>query len=84
MSVTTFEGVVEAGQIRLLSGEILPENAKVYVLIPDYDRGNKEKIYNVTLPAQPRVVSPRLVKRDDSKRFRMTVSPASEKTDAGV
>ena len=35
MSVTTIEGVVEKGQIRLPATVRLPENAKVYVLIPD-------------------------------------------------
>jgi hypothetical protein len=35
MSVTTIEGVVEKGQIRLPATIRLPEKAKVYVLIPD-------------------------------------------------
>ena len=35
MAVTTYEGVVEKGKIRLKSGVKLPENAKVYVNIPD-------------------------------------------------
>ena len=35
MSVTTFEGVVENGQIRLPGDIVLPERAKVYVIIPN-------------------------------------------------
>src|SRR5437660_1646595 len=35
MSVTTFEGVVENGQIRLPADICLPEKAKVYVIIPN-------------------------------------------------
>lgn len=35
MSVTTFEGVVENGQIRLADDVCLPEKAKVYVIIPN-------------------------------------------------
>jgi hypothetical protein len=35
MKVTTFEGVVENGQIRLPANVRLPEKAKVYVVIPD-------------------------------------------------
>ncbi len=37
MRVTTFEGVVERGQIRLPGTVRLPENAKVYVVIPDVE-----------------------------------------------
>ncbi len=35
MSVATFQGVVENGQIRLASDIHLPENATVYVVVPD-------------------------------------------------
>ncbi len=35
MQVTAFEGVVENGQIRLKANIRLPENAQVYVIIPD-------------------------------------------------
>jgi hypothetical protein len=34
MSVMTLEGIVEKGRIRLLDGAILPEKAKVYVVVP--------------------------------------------------
>jgi hypothetical protein len=79
MAVATFEGIVEAGQIRLLSGEALPERATVYVIVPDYKEA--ETSYSVTIPANPRVLSPRLVKRKDAERFRVEIS---ETSDAGV
>ena len=35
MSVATFEGVVENGQVRLAGGVHLPERTKVYVVVPE-------------------------------------------------
>ncbi len=35
MSVVTFRGVVENGQVRLTSDVRLPESATVYVVVPD-------------------------------------------------
>ena len=35
MSVTTYQGIVENGQVRLAGNIRLPENAKVYVIVPD-------------------------------------------------
>ncbi len=35
MRITTFEGIVDNGQIRLLGNIRLPDNAKVYVIVPD-------------------------------------------------
>jgi hypothetical protein len=37
MKVTTFEGIIENGQIRLLANVQLPEKAKVYVVVPDVE-----------------------------------------------
>ena len=37
MSISTFEGVVENGVIRLQGGVTLPERARVYVVIPDFE-----------------------------------------------
>jgi len=37
MPVTTFEGVIENGQIRLPAGVILPERKIVYVIVPGID-----------------------------------------------
>ena len=35
MTLTTYEGIVEKGKIRLKTDVNLPENAKVYVIVPD-------------------------------------------------
>ncbi len=35
MRVTTFQGVVENGQVRLASNVRLPESATVYVIVPE-------------------------------------------------
>ena len=35
MPFTTYEGVVEKGKIRLKAGVHLPENVKVYVIVPE-------------------------------------------------
>ena len=35
MTLSTFEGIVENGQIRLRDNVTLPENTKVYVIIPE-------------------------------------------------
>jgi hypothetical protein len=37
MPVTTFSGTVEDGQVKLASNVQLPEKAKVYVVVPDFD-----------------------------------------------
>lgn len=52
MGVTTFEGVVENGQIRLPATVWLPERAKVYVVIPDVEAET------VAYIASPRLVHP--------------------------
>jgi hypothetical protein len=54
MAVTTFEGIVENGQIRLITNVQLPEKTKVYVVVPSVD---KKKV--------ARIVSPRLVHPED-------------------
>ncbi len=35
MRITTFEGIVDKGQIKLIGNVRLPDNAKVYVIVPD-------------------------------------------------
>lgn len=35
MSVTTYQGTIENGQVRLAGDVRLPENARVYVVVPD-------------------------------------------------
>ncbi|MBI4528685.1 MAG: hypothetical protein HY695_33225 [Deltaproteobacteria bacterium] len=52
MRVTTFEGIVENGRIRLPATVQLPERAKVYVVIPDVE------VQTVVYIGSPRLVHP--------------------------
>ena len=52
MGVTTIEGVVENGQIRLPASVRLPERTKVYVIIPDVE------VQAVAYIGSPRLVHP--------------------------
>ena len=67
MAITTYEGVVEKGKIRLKSGVKLPENAKVYVIVPDLQSQKKKTA---------RVLTPRLTHRKQASDFKMKVSKA--------
>ena len=71
MKVTTFQGIVENGQIRLADDVRLPENATVYVIIPDLD-----------VPPVSYLGSPRLVHPEQSADFNKEV--VEEVQDAGV
>jgi hypothetical protein len=52
MGVTTFEGVVENGQIRLPAAVRLPERTRVYVVIPDFE------VQSIAYIGSPRLVHP--------------------------
>jgi hypothetical protein len=71
MSVTTIEGIVENGQIRLPASIRLPEKAKVYVLIPD-----------IEVPNAAYVGSPRLAHAEQAADFEKVV--VEEIRDAGL
>jgi len=73
MAVTTYEGVVEKGKIRLKAGVKLPENAKVYVIVPDVEMEKKKVV---------QILTPRLVHREDAARFKMIVT--KEKPNARI
>ncbi|HKI05063.1 MAG TPA: hypothetical protein VKK31_23995 [Thermoanaerobaculia bacterium] len=62
MKVTTFEGFVENGQVRLPVSIRLPEKAKVYVVVPD-----------VEVPSASYVGSPRLVHPEQAADFEKEV-----------
>lgn len=66
MSVITLEGIVEKGQIRLSSDLSLPDNTKVYVVIPNM------RVENVA-----HVISPRLADLSQSIDFKMEISEES-------
>ncbi len=67
MALTTYEGVVEKGKIRLKTGVRLPENAKVYVIVPEAQSKKKKSV---------RVMTPRLVHRKQASDFKMKVGKA--------
>lgn len=52
MSVVTIEGIVENGQIRLKENVKLPDNTKVYVVVPEFQ---VEQVAHILSPrlAQP-------------------------------
>jgi len=47
MSVTTFQGIVDNGQVRLAADVHLPENAKVYVVVPDFEQNVGRKGFDL-------------------------------------
>ena len=47
MSVTTYQGTVENGQVRLAGNVRLPENAKVYVVVPDVESSVSGKKFDL-------------------------------------
>ena len=64
MAISTYEGIVEKGRIRLKSGVCLPEKAKVYEIVPEI-QVEKETV---------RVLTPRLVHPKQVSDFKMKVS----------
>ena len=52
MAILTIEGVVENGQIRLRDHVALPEQTKVYVVIPDAEAASTARTHSPRL-AQP-------------------------------
>jgi hypothetical protein len=55
MAVATFEGIVENGHIRLQTNIPLPEQTKVYVVVPEYHAGPLPRLHS------PRLVHPEQV-----------------------
>ncbi len=49
MQVTAFEGIIENGQIRLITNINLPERTKVYVIIPGFETKRDLHIYSPRL-----------------------------------
>ena len=77
MTITTYEGVVEKGKIRLKAGVKLPENAKIYVIVTDITIDVK-----ISRKKPVQMLSPHLVHREQAARFKMPVS--EEKPNARV
>lgn len=62
MQVTTIQGVVENGQIKLTESITLPDKTIVYVVVPSVE---KNRI--------PKIMSPRLINKEDAEFFKKTV-----------
>jgi len=75
MSITTYEGVVKKGKIRLQDGIELPENARVYVIVANIDVKLDDK-------KPVRVLSPRVKNRKQAARLKLTVT--EEKPNARI
>ena len=71
MSIVTIEGVVEHGQIRLKSDVHLPDNTKVYVVVPGM------QVQQVAY-----VISPRLAHPEQVNDFELEI--VEEPADASV
>jgi hypothetical protein len=66
MSIVTLEGIVEHGRIRLTSNVHLPDNTKVYVVVP-----------GIQVEQIAYIVSPRLMHPEEVADFRMEVAEES-------
>ena len=62
MLISTFEGIVENGLIRLRDGVTLPEHTKVYVVIPDFEPSPQAQVHS------PHLVHPEQA-ADFAKKF---------------
>jgi hypothetical protein len=71
MSVATFEGIVDDGQIRLKTNIRLPEKTKVYVVVPD-----------IQIEQVAHIFSPRLARPEQAADFKMEIF--EEPSDAGL
>lgn len=47
MPVTTFQGTIENGQVRLPANANLPEKATVYVVVPDLEQNASDEKYDL-------------------------------------
>ncbi|MGC8644437.1 MAG: hypothetical protein ACP5XB_31625 [Isosphaeraceae bacterium] len=67
MAILTIEGRVEQGRIQLPVGVVLPEYARVYVVVPEVETTSEARIY-----------SPRLKHPRQAADFKKEVFEASE------
>ncbi len=66
MSIVTYEGIVEGGQVHLKTNIHLPDNTRVYVVVPD-----------VQVETNARVVTPRLAHSTQAENFKTEIVEAS-------
>jgi hypothetical protein len=71
MSVLTLEGIVEDGRIRLIENVRLPEDARVYVVVPE-----------LQVESRLQVLTPHLARPEQAGDFTLEVRAEAE--DAGM
>ncbi len=71
MSIITLEGVIDNGQVRLRDNVRLPDNTRVYVVVPD-----------IQVEEVAHIRSPRLAHPEQAADFKMEV--VEESSDADV
>lgn len=49
MAVSALEGIVENGRIRLQGGVVLPDNTRVYVVVPDSEATSQAHVHTPRL-----------------------------------
>jgi hypothetical protein len=71
MGIMALEGIVKDGQIQLMNSVRLPENTKVYIVVPE-----------IQVPRVVHIYSPRLAHPEQAKDFQLEI--VEEQTDAAV
>ena len=47
MSIATFQGTIENGQIRFTTDVKLPEKTKVYIVVPEFEESSNNKKFDL-------------------------------------
>ena len=76
MKVISYEGIVENGCVHLPAGVLLPEKAKVYVVVPGISESGDQRLAHVG--------SPRLAHPEQASDFIKEVIDIEERTDADL
>jgi hypothetical protein len=76
MSVITFEGVIENGQIQLPPDVRLPEKGRVFIVVPDQQESKPSDLPAVADPTK-HLYSPRLRNRRQAADFHMEIRDAN-------
>lgn len=67
MRITTYEAIIENGQVRLIEDAYIPDNTKVYVIVPPGE-----------FASRVRLASPRLVHAEHAAAFAKEVEEEPE------
>ncbi len=76
MKVVCYEGIVENGCVHLLDGELLPDGATVYVVVPGISKPGETPAAHIR--------SPRLLHPEQASDFVLEVIDPEERTAADV